>query len=161
MGTLEVLPHPRILLVDDNAEQLKICAEIIKMCGFSVFAANGAIEAISMMAQKPECRINLAVLDYNMPVMNGCALAEQLRSIWPELRTILHSGATDIPQDEMTSIDVLIHKGAGVGRLLAQIAELSQVGMPPSPIVAVGEEQSAPSHDQQSSIRSNSSTNSL
>lgn len=137
MDTLEVLPRPRILLVDDDAEQLKICSEIIRMRGFSVLAANGAVEAISMMAQKPKGRIDLAVLDYNMPVMNGCALAEQLRSICPELKTILHSGATDIPRSEMTSVDVLIHKGAGMGQLLAQIAELAQAGMPPSARVAV------------------------
>jgi CheY-like chemotaxis protein len=137
MDTLEVLPRPRILLVDDDAEQLKICSEIIRMRGFSVLAANGAVEAISMMAQKPKGRIDLAVLDYNMPVMNGCALAEQLRSICPELKTILHSGATDIPRSEMTSVDVLIHKGAGMGQLLAQIAEFAQAGMPPSARLAV------------------------
>lgn len=137
MDTLELLPRPRILLVDDDAEQLKICSEIIRMRGFSVLAANGAVEAISMMAQKPEGRIDLAVLDYNMPVMNGCALAAQLRSICPELKTILHSGATDIPRGEMASVDVLIHKGAGVARLLAQIAELAQVEVPPSGMVAV------------------------
>jgi len=137
MDTLELLPRPRILVVDDDAEQLRICSEIIRMRGFSVLAANGAVEAISMMAQKPEGRIDLAVLDYNMPVMNGCALAAQLRSICPELKTILHSGATDIPRGEMTSVDVLIHKGAGVARLLAQIAELAQVEVPPSGMVAV------------------------
>ena len=78
MDTLELLPRPRILLVDDDAEQLKICSEIIRMRGFSVLAANGAVEAISMMAQKPEGRIDLAVLDYNMPVMNGEEFIERL-----------------------------------------------------------------------------------
>lgn len=140
MGTLELLPRPRILLVDDDAEQLKICSEIIRMCGFSVFAANGAVEAISMLAQKLDGRIDLAVLDYNMPVMNGCTLAKQLRSICPKLKTILHSGATDIPQSEMTSVDVLIHKGTGVARLLAEIAELAQVSTPASPVVALAAE---------------------
>ena len=140
MGTLELLPRPRILLVDDDAEQLKTCSEIIRMCGFSVFAANGAAEAISLLAQKLDGRIDLAVLDYNMPVMDGCTLANQLRSICPKLKTILHSGATDIPQSEMTSVDVLIHKGTGVARLLAEIAELAQVRTPSSPFVALAEE---------------------
>lgn len=130
MGTLELLPRPRVLLVDDDAEQLRICAEIIRMRGFSVFAANGAVEAISLMARNPEGRIDLAILDYNMPVMNGCALSKRLRSICPELKTILHSGAIDIPPSEMASVDVLVHKGAGVGRLLAQITQLAQAGRP-------------------------------
>lgn len=161
MGTLELLRRPRILLVDDDVDQLKVCAEIIRMRGFSVFAATGPVEAISMMAEKPDGGIDLAVLDYNMPVMNGCALAEQLRSICPKLKTILHSGATDIPRSEMTSVDALIHKGSGVGRLLAKIGELARQGISPAPIVAADEEQSVPSHDRQSSVRINSYKNSL
>jgi CheY-like chemotaxis protein len=76
--------------------------------------------------------IDLAILDYNMPVMNGCALAQRLRSIYPKLKTILHSGATDIPPSEMTSVDVLIHKGDGVAPLLDQIVKFARVGMLPS-----------------------------
>lgn len=51
----------------------------------------------------------------------------------PKLKTILHSGATNIPQSEMTSVDVLIHKGTGVARVLAEIAELAQMAVPTSP----------------------------
>jgi len=123
MRNLKLLTSPRILMVDDEIEQLKLRAQVIGMCGFTAITANGPLEAIDIMTARQRGTIDLVILDYNMPVMNGCALAQKLRSIRPELKTILHSGATDIPQSEMTSVDVLIRKGDGVAPLLKHIAE--------------------------------------
>jgi CheY-like chemotaxis protein len=119
-------------VVDDEIEQLKLRAQVIEMCGFAAITANGPMEAIDIMTARQRGTIDLAILDYNMPIMNGCVLAQKLRSICPELKTILHSGATDIPQSEMTSVDVLIYKGDGVAPLLEQIVEFAQVGTLPS-----------------------------
>jgi CheY-like chemotaxis protein len=85
-------------------------------------------------------QIDFAVLDYDMPVMNGCALANRLRSLCPELTIILYSGAIDIPQHEMTSIDAFIPKDDGMDRLLPQIAEFAQAGTKPPTLVAPGTE---------------------
>jgi CheY-like chemotaxis protein len=121
---------PRILLVDDEAESLQLCAQVIKMCGFLVVTADGPIEAISIMTEKPVGRIDLAILDYNMPIMNGCALAKRLKSMWPEMKIMPHSGETDIPQNEMTGVDSFIPKGEGLGHLLAQIIRLCAASCP-------------------------------
>lgn len=129
VSTAKLVTSPRILMVDDEIEQLKLRAQVIGMCGFAAITANGPIEAIDIMTARQQGTIDLAILDYNMPVMNGCALAQKLRSICPELKTILHSGAADIPQSEMTSVDVLVHKGDGVAPLLDQIVEFARVGM--------------------------------
>ncbi len=131
MSNPKLLTSPRILMVDDEIEQLKLRAQVIGMCGFAAIVANGPMEAIDIMTTRQQGTIDLAILDYNMPVMNGCALAQRLRAIYPELKTIVHSGATDIPQSEMTSVDALIHKGDGIAPLLDQIVEFAQIGMLP------------------------------
>jgi CheY-like chemotaxis protein len=118
-------------MVDDEIEQLKLRAQVIGMCGFTAITASGPMEAIDIVTARQPGTIDLVILDYNMPIMNGCALARKLRSICPELKTILHSGATDIPQSEMTSVDVLICKGDGLAPLLAQIIEFAQIRMLP------------------------------
>jgi DNA-binding NtrC family response regulator len=100
MSTPQLLTSPRILIVDDEIEQLKLRAQIIGMCGFAAITANGPMEAIDIMSARQRGTIGLAILDYNMPIMNGCALAQKLRSISPDLKTILHSGATDRRDDE-------------------------------------------------------------
>ena len=132
MSTPQLVTSPRILIVDDEIEQLKLRAQIIGMCGFAAITANGPLEAIDIVAANRRVAIDLAILDYNMPVMNGCALAQKLRTICPELKTILHSGATDIPQSEMRSVDVLIPKGDGLAPLLEQIAAFAKIVMPRS-----------------------------
>ena len=132
MSTPQLVTSPRILIVDDEIQQLKLRAQIIGMCGFTAITANGPLEAIDIVTANRRVAIDVAILDYNMPVMNGCALAQKLRAICPELKTILHSGATDIPQSEIRSIDVLIPKGDGLAPLLEQIAALAKVGMPRS-----------------------------
>jgi CheY-like chemotaxis protein len=132
MSTSKLFTSPRILMVDDEIEQLNLRAQVIGMYGFVAVTANSPMEAIDMMTARQRGTINLAILDYDMPLMNGCALAQKLRSICPELKIILHSGATDIPQSEMTGVDVHIHKGDGIAPLLDKIAEFARVGMLPS-----------------------------
>jgi CheY-like chemotaxis protein len=118
---------PRILLVDDDAQGLWLRAQVMKLCGFPVVTADGPIEAISLMAKEATEKIDLAILDYDMPVMNGCDLADQLRSIYPRLKIILYSGAIDIPDNEMSSVDAFVSKDDGTARLLAQIVQLTQI----------------------------------
>jgi len=130
MSNSKLLTSPRILMVDDEIEQLRLRAQVIGMCGFAAITTNSPMEAIDIMTAKQRGAIDLAILDYNMPVMNGCVLAQKLRAIYPELKTIVHSGATDIPHSEMTSVDALIHKGDGIAPLLDQIVEFAQVGLP-------------------------------
>ena len=121
---------PRILLVDDETQGLWLRAQVMKSCGFPVVTAEGPLEALSLMAEEPAENIDLAILDYDMPVMNGCALAEELRSICPTLKIILYSGAVDIPQWEMTSVDAFVAKDEGTARLLDQIVQIAQVKKP-------------------------------
>jgi CheY-like chemotaxis protein len=106
------------------------------LCGFSVVTADDPLSAISMMSEDRVDKIDVAVLDYNMPVMNGCALADRLRSVCPELKIILYSGAINIPRTEIASVDAFIPKDEGTALLLAQIVEFAQVGRWPHPTVA-------------------------
>lgn len=79
-----------------------------------------------MVAKRKEA-LDVAVLDYDMPVMNGCVLANRLRATYPELKIILYSGAIDIPENEMTSVDVFVSKSDGMDALLRRISRFAQV----------------------------------
>jgi len=113
-----------LLLVDDDNYQLELRAVVLKMSGFTVLTAASPLEAILISAKHCKQALDLAVLDYEMPVMNGCVLAGYLRSRHPELKIILHSGAIDIPEDQISSVNSLVGKGEGVARLLQQISLL-------------------------------------
>jgi CheY-like chemotaxis protein len=127
----EFTSMPRILLVDDEVQQLWQLSQVMKAHGFTVVTAGGAIEAISLMAERNLGKGDLAILDYHMPVMNGCELADRLKFIDPELTIFLYSGAIDVPQLG-TNIDAFIPKASGVAGLLAQLVQSVQVRQAPS-----------------------------
>jgi len=115
----------RVLLVDDEVQQLAVCAQVMKVSGFSVITACGPFEAIRILVGAMK-EIDVAILDYDMPVMNGCILARRLRSICPWLKIILYSGTVDIPQSKMTSVDAFIPKGDGVGTLIDHVVQFAR-----------------------------------
>lgn len=64
VSTAKLVTSPRILMVDDEIEQLKLRAQVIGMCGFAAITANGPIEAIDIMTARQQGTIDLAILDY-------------------------------------------------------------------------------------------------
>jgi CheY-like chemotaxis protein len=125
MIDIKIAIRTTLLLVDDDIDQLELRALVLKMSGFTVLAANGPVEAISLMTQGRGDTVDVAVLEYHMPVTNGCVLAEYLRSRYPDLKIILHSAALDIPASEMSSVDVFVPKSESIAPLLAQVSEFA------------------------------------
>ena len=128
-----------LLLVDDDIQQLELRAIVLEMCGFSVITAAGPLEAISIIAQQPAYRPDIAVVDYHMPVMNGCVLAAYLKSRYPHMKIILCTGTVEIPESELSSVDVFVPKSDGIGTLLAQVAEFAHVSTTVHDIVVTRE----------------------
>ena len=118
---IEARPAAHVLLVDDDERQLKLRATIMEVYGYSAHTATGASDALSAAERE---HFDIAVVDYNMPVMNGCALAAHLKASAPQLRVILLSAALSISANEMRSIDKFVSKAAGVPELLDAIAYL-------------------------------------
>jgi signal transduction histidine kinase len=66
----------RILLVDDNEDLAELAAELLRQAGHLVAVAHDGPSALTLAAHfRPE----VAVLDIGLPVMDGYALASELR----------------------------------------------------------------------------------
>jgi CheY-like chemotaxis protein len=128
MVDFNVAMDTTLLLVDDDICQLELRSLVLKMSGFTVLTAATPIEALSLLAQPPGRKVNVAILDYEMPMMNGCVLADYLKARYPNLKIILHSGLLDIPESEMNSIDSLVPKGDGIARLLREVSPSRNIG---------------------------------
>jgi two-component system response regulator YesN len=124
MTNLELSEPVNVLFVDNEVTLLRLGADLMKESGVAVIVAHDPLEAIGIMADTGE--IDIAILDYHMPVMNGCTLADRLRSMHPDLKIILYSGAIDIPQSEMTNVDAFIAKGDCMRQLLSQVFEFAR-----------------------------------
>jgi CheY-like chemotaxis protein len=122
MVDCKVAIHTTLLLVDDDKQQLELQSLVLKKSGFVVLSADSPIEALAILAQPHGRKVSVAILDYEMPVMNGCVLADYLKARYPHLKIILHSGLLDIPESEMSSVDSFVPKGGGIVRLLGEIS---------------------------------------
>jgi CheY-like chemotaxis protein len=108
----------RVLCVDDAVPALALRAHILKTNGYEVTASASALQAAQTFESG---KFDLAVLDYEMPGMNGAQLAAQLKAASPDLKIILYTGAVSVAEPELRFIDLMIHKSEGVPVLLAAI----------------------------------------
>jgi DNA-binding NtrC family response regulator len=79
---------PRVLLVDDEENQLRVLAMGLRLEGFDVATATNADQAIAELGKG---HTDIVVLDLMMPGTNGIELARQLRERHPESRVVLTS----------------------------------------------------------------------
>lgn len=81
----------KVLVVDDEQPTRDVLSDILDAYGVSVLVAEDGPTGILMFAQQRQ-KIGLIILDLSMPGMNGVDVAEELRSIDPNVRIILSSG---------------------------------------------------------------------
>jgi DNA-binding response OmpR family regulator len=81
----------RILVVDDEAEIVELLREVLAAEGYVVDAAPDANASLQLIRENI---YDLALLDFNLPDMNGVMLHHQIRQMDAELaaRTIFMSG---------------------------------------------------------------------
>jgi CheY-like chemotaxis protein len=123
------LPHPNILLVDDNRDGLLVRRTVLEELGYGVSVARNGEEGLKLFES---ARFDVVVTDYRMPRMNGAELIQRIRQLNPNARIILLSGFVEPLglTEENTGADVVIAKSAnepaqltrGVKRLLNRTA---------------------------------------
>ncbi|GHF93301.1 response regulator [Thalassotalea marina] len=69
-----------ILIVDDNDTNLTVLSCQLKMWGAKVYTATNAEQALETLKQKKERFFDAAILDMQMPNMNGATLGQKIKS---------------------------------------------------------------------------------
>jgi CheY-like chemotaxis protein len=85
-----------VLLVEDETGVRELVRDLLGRCGYTVFEATDAAEAIAVFARHGD-DIHLLVTDVVMPQMNGRQLAERFLAERPALKVLYMSGYTDEP----------------------------------------------------------------
>ncbi len=78
-----------ILLVDDNEKFLNSMAERAKIRGYHVLKAAKGVDALNIASKET---IHVAVVDQQMPEMEGLVVITKLKEITPGIKTILLTG---------------------------------------------------------------------
>jgi len=84
-----------ILLVDDNEKFLKSMAERAKIRKYNVLTASSGEQALKIASRQT---IHVAVVDQQMPGMEGLEVITRLKAITPDIKTLLLTGHGDETQ---------------------------------------------------------------
>ncbi|HMD19845.1 MAG TPA: response regulator [Alloacidobacterium sp.] len=118
-----------VLCVDDEALGLQIRRALLEMAGFKVLTALDGKTAISLFETNA---IDIVLLDYLMPEMDGGRVAAVMRTIKPKVPILLHSACVDLPQETVDLVNATLSKGEGPEMLISRLQLLidaSQVSM--------------------------------
>jgi CheY-like chemotaxis protein len=112
----------RLLWVDDSLLLLSLYKSVFEKLGFEVLATSSPAEALQHLSSGAA---DLAILDYDMPEMDGGMLASLMKTRYPMFPIILCSGNTTIPTSAHHWVDAICVKGARREELLNTIERLA------------------------------------
>lgn len=82
----------KILIVDDEEQNLELANIILLKEGYQLFFANNGEEALFCMKQND---INVLVLDLHMPIMDGFETLKEVKKLDKDVKTIIVTANVD------------------------------------------------------------------
>ncbi len=110
-----------VLCVDGEATGLSVRKMLLESRGYRVFTAESGPDALVLFSSED---IDLVILDYLMPGMNGDVVARKMKDLRPDLPIIMFSAYVDLPGETLELVDKSVTKGEAPMVLLKAIADL-------------------------------------
>lgn len=115
---------PLILCVDDALCMLEGRKMLLEENGYEVLTATSGTEALQVFVSHP---VDLVLLDYHMPMMNGDVAAEHMRACKPDVPLAILSADDSVARSALKTVDAFVSKSESivvffeiVDRLLSQ-----------------------------------------
>lgn len=108
--------RPTLLWIDDFQPGLEIYQAILEMNGFRVVTASSGAEGIRLALYEA---FDAVVTDYEMPGLDGEAVATAIKLLYPGTPVLLFSGSTLVPDRCRRVVDGVCDKGESRDKLLA------------------------------------------
>jgi CheY-like chemotaxis protein len=120
-----------LLCIDDNEDVLECEKSFLETFGYTVLTAPSGGKGLELASIHS---VDVVIVDYFMPEMNGAEVAIEMRRLRPQAPIIMLSGAVDVPKQALKLVDAFIAKDRLASQLLPTIAQLHGCGLtsPPS-----------------------------
>ena len=124
-----------VLCIDDNQEVLECEKAFLESFGYTVLIAPNGGKGLELASIHS---VDVVIVDYYMPEMNGQEVAIEMRRLRPEAPIIMLSAALDVPEQALKVVDAFVAKDRLSSHLLPAIAHLHGGGHipPPSSLVS-------------------------
>lgn len=124
--TISLVAH-RILVVDDDAQALKLFGRILTSGGYEVYTADSGKKCLDLLDTGEP--FDLMVLDLCMPAPDGFDVLKKVRSAQPGLRTLVISGYLGgalLTASELLGATATLNKTDAPRQLLRVVNQLLQ-----------------------------------
>ena len=114
-----------ILLADDEVMLRDLLAELLESTGYNVIRVTTGEEALKVLTE--EIKVDLAIIDYNMPGMSGLECIAKIRKLKIDTPVILSSGSLSLTENidlENKGIDNMLPKPYEFDTMLDTIKKL-------------------------------------
>jgi CheY-like chemotaxis protein len=120
-----------VLFVDDEPSILKMRRLVFEALGYSVLTAISGEKALEALELHP---VDVVVLDYLMPGMDGEETARCIRRLRGDIPIILSTGCLTVPERVLEVVNAAVEKGARPEALIEVLEQqLSLCSTPNSP----------------------------
>ncbi len=124
----EIVSEPSekiILLADDEIMLRDLLAELLESNGFNVIRVSSGSEVLKVLTE--EMKVDLVIIDYNMPGINGLECVEEIRKLNYKMPVILSTGSLSIeesPDVKKFGVTSLVTKPYEFDTMLSTIRSL-------------------------------------
>jgi CheY-like chemotaxis protein len=111
----------QILCVDDEWSGLEGRKTLFEQHGYGVLVATSGAEALQLFAAHP---VDLVMLDYHMPPMDGDVVAEHMKATRPDVPIAILSADEWLPESALRSAEAFVSKSESPTNLLVIVEHL-------------------------------------
>lgn len=116
-----VMQSAVLLCIDDDQDLLECEKAFLEIFGYTVLTALSGKEALELSSVHS---VDVVIVDYVMPEMNGQEFAVKMKRLRPQAAIIMLSAAPDVPGGALNLVDAFIPKVCLSSQLLPMIVQL-------------------------------------
>src|SRR3984893_10769421 len=110
-----------VLCIDDNEDMLDCEKAFLQSFGYGVLTAPSGGKGLGLASIYS---VDVVIVDYFMPEMSGHEVAIEMSRLRPQAPMIMLSGAGDVLDQALESVDAFVAKDRLASELLPAIAQL-------------------------------------
>jgi CheY-like chemotaxis protein len=112
-----------VLCIDDNQDLLDCEKAFLESFGYTVLTAPSGGKGLELASLHS---VDVVVVDYFMPDMNGQDVAMEMKRLQPQAPIIMLSGTADLPEQALEWVDAFVAKDRLASQLLPAIVQLQE-----------------------------------
>jgi CheY-like chemotaxis protein len=140
-SSADTTARPTLLWIDDFEPGLALYRAMFENIGFRVFTASSGEAGVKLAAQN---RPDVVITDYEMPGMDGEAVAIAIKAMNSATPVVLFSGSTLVPSRTRRVVNAFCDKAGSRDQLLGTIRQLlgkkPARALQPPPVTAASHE---------------------